>query len=151
MPWEIYILSEAGDEVPLGAKGAVVDWIATALPWGDLQSPPIRPAEILETFSEEVRKAFTQSGLEGFYEGDGFTFEFFCSDQPYIHCLHADVRGRGNPMPILKQLCLPKQWVVVNAADNSKVDLSNEKASQWQEFNIWSSRAIDAIRDDDES
>jgi hypothetical protein len=150
MPWEIRIVDYSGDS-PLGSKQAVVDWVAKALPGVELRQPPLPPAEVLATFPEAVREAFTRPKLEGVYEEDSFSLEFYCSDEPDIRCLHADVRGNGNPLPALARLCSPMRWAVVSSADQSKVDLSNGEASQWQEFCGWRDRAISEIQKDNQT
>ena len=150
MPWEIRIVNDAGD-APLGAKQSVVDWVAKMLPGVKLEQPPLPPPEILATFPEAVREAFTRPKLEGVYEQEGFSIEFYCSDEPHIRCLHADVRGNGNPLPILARLCLPKRWAVVSSADQSKVDLTGGEASQWQGFCEWRDRAISEIQESDQA
>jgi hypothetical protein len=148
MPWEIRIISESGD-LPLGTKQAVADWVSTVLPGVDLQRPALPPADILASFPEAVRAAFMRPKLEAAYEEDDFSIEFYCTDEPEIRCLHADVRGNGNPLPILARICLPRRWAVVSSADLSRVDLTSGAASQWQNFRDWRDGAINEIGESD--
>jgi hypothetical protein len=149
MPWEIRIVNDEGD-MPLGTKQVVVDWVAKALPGVHLQQPPLPPPEDPATFPEAVREAFARPKLEAVYEEEAFSIEFYCGDEPEIRCLHADVRGNGNPLPILARLCLPRGWAVVSAADLSKVDLSSGEANQWKGFCDWRDRAISEIQEGDQ-
>jgi hypothetical protein len=146
MPWEISVVHEA-EGLPLGDKQSVCAWVSEVLPGVDLRRPPLPPQEVLDAFPPPVREAFLRPKLEALYEGNDFFIEFYCTDAPEIRCLHADVRGSGNPVPILARLCGPKGWAVVSAADGSRVDLSTGAASQWQHFCAWRDRAIRQIQD----
>jgi len=149
MPWEIRIVSETA-EAPLGDKQSVCAWVSEALPGVALRQLPLPPQEILASFPPAVREAFERPRLETLYEGDGFTVEFYCTDAPEIRCLHADIRGSGNPAPVLARLCGPKGWTVISAADGSRVDLSGDGISQWQGFRDWRDQAIRQLCDADE-
>src|SRR5262245_42224263 len=98
MPWEIRIVNDT-EQLPLGTKQAVADWLCAVLPGVELKQPLLPPPEVLNTFSPAVREAFTRPKLEAVYGEDDFSLEFYCADAPEIHCLHADVRGNGNPLP----------------------------------------------------
>jgi len=149
MPWEITIVNEVADR-PLGDRQTVCGWLAEALPGVALRPPPLPPSQALEAMSAAVREAFLRPRLEAVYEADDFSLEFFCGDEAEIGFLQADVRGSGNPLPLLRRLCGARGWAVISAADRSTVDLSAEVPAQWQRFCDWRDQVIGKISDDKE-
>ena len=147
MPWEIRILGES--DRPLGNKAEVIEWVRLTLGGVELRRPPLPPPEVMATFSPAVREAFAWPKLEALFEQNDFTIELYCGYEDPIRCLYADVRGSGNPLPVLARLCLPKHWRVISSADKSCVDLTASTADQWQSFCNWRDDAIRQLQDEE--
>jgi hypothetical protein len=135
MPWELTIVGSPTDEkIPLGPRQLIIDAVAKILPGTVLQRPPLPPQDFLDSLSPTVRDAFTRPQLEAAYEVDKLSFEFHTWDFPNIPFLCVNVRGEGNPLPVLRKLCVPNGWTVVSGSDKSAVDLEADTAIQWDAF-----------------
>jgi hypothetical protein len=147
MPWEISIVRSATDpDLPLGTRQEVIGAVSTALPGVSLECPPLPPKEIWDSIPAIIQESFLRKSLEGLYEGDEFSIRFFTSDSPQIRFLCAEVRGNGDPIPILAKLCVPNGWLVISDADKSVVELDSPNASQWDAFRNFRDKAIQTIR-----
>ena len=74
---------------------------------------------------------------KGLYEASGLTIEFYGFEQDSVSYVHADVRGSGNPMPIIRQLCQSANWKVIDDGTSQEIDLTDDVAQGWQEFCGW--------------
>lgn len=135
MPWEIVVVrSPTNDKVPLGERDSVIDAVNSALPGVVLKDPGPPPAEILATLSEMMREAFMRPQLTALYHNDSVTIEFYALDLPQILYLCGNVRGNGNPIPVLRRLCVPNGWSVVSSYNQAVVDLSADTSPDWETF-----------------
>lgn len=119
MPWEL-LISRSGEE-PLGSRDAVVAQVATATGGEPLSLVPLPPPEALAAMPERVRAAFLTPILRALLEEDDVLVELWCVDEPVVKSLHADIRGGGDPLPLLRRLCEPGGWSVYDAADYFKL------------------------------
>ena len=78
--------------------------MAEVLPGHTLGPQPGPPADALARMPPEVRALFLRPTLRMVHEEGGLSFEFWCADEPEIACLFADVRGEGDPLPVLRRL-----------------------------------------------
>jgi hypothetical protein len=135
MPWEIAIVRSPTDEkVPLGERDAVIGAVTSALPNVVLENPGLPPEEFLATLSPMTREAFARPQLTGLYQDDCIVFEFYTLDLPQIPFLCGNVRGSGNPIPVLRRLCLANGWSVVSSYNKAVVDLAAESSPEWETF-----------------
>jgi hypothetical protein len=166
MPWELIIICRRDEEgKPLGARQFVIDKVAEALQGLALSPAPLPPPKVLERMSAEVRELFLKPQLRAVLEEEDLSVEFWAPDAPEIRCLHADVRGWGNPVPILARLCLQNGWSVIDAArflnlmqsgvkdaeGQALVDLTAPTSSAWEDFCGWRDQVIDDIEDPGEN
>ncbi len=161
MPWEINIVRYL-DEVrcDLGDRQMVIDHVARIAPGKGLAPPPLPPQADLDRMSAETRAAFLRPILSTIYQEGDLSIEFWCPDSATISCLHADVRGEGDPLPVLRSLCLPCGWTVLDLAEyqrcvhtcsalelkqRASVDLDAPTIPQWDSFTRALRELIDEI------
>src|SRR5262249_4797810 len=135
MPWEIVIKgSPTDDKMPLGERNAVIDAVSSALPGVILENPGPPPEEFLATLSPFFRASFLQPQLTGLYQDDCISIEFYTLDLPQIPSLCGNVRGNGNPLPILRRLCVGNGWSVISSYNKAVVDLGAVASPEWGAF-----------------
>ncbi|QDU18786.1 hypothetical protein [Urbifossiella limnaea] len=159
MPWEVAIVNYAGsppasyhapgrpDPQPLGARDDVIAAIRQAVPefqWGMVGG---FPPEILAKFSPEVAAILSKQKLNARYDTDDLYLLLYGFEQEPIGYLHAEVRGTGNPVPLLARVCAGRNWSVASDADGSFVDLTAAAAPQWDGFQAYRDRANSDVRD----
>lgn len=159
MPWEVTIVNYAGTPppsyhapdrpapVPLGTRDDVIRAVREAVPefgWGESGR---LPPEILAKFSPEVAALLSKPKLKALYDHDDLYLLLYGFEQEPIKYLHAEVRGNGNPVPLLARVCAGRGWSVVSDTDGSFVDLTAAAPPQWDGFQAYRDRAISEIRD----
>ncbi len=165
MPWELTIRSEmaaptsSSDEWPvLGEGEEVCRRISKNLPtvqWRREPSfiernqhfpedHPIR--SFIANSTAEQKDWMSRSEFKGLYRGEGFTLEFFVRDGP-ISFFQMDVRGRGNPMPVLVRLCRGNKWAIKDV-EGEVVDLDLPSLPGWEEFKQSRDQAVGEIEEE---
>jgi hypothetical protein len=155
MPWEVTIRRADGSS--LGDRGEVVRRISeavSAMTWVEeppflerIKDMPDHPFHaLIPTWPEEVRASFSRPKLYGDFEGDRFSIRVYGFEGQPISAVNAEVRGDGNPMPVLAALCLPNGWVAIDNRSGQPVELSGGAAAGWEEFRQYRDRAIDSIK-----
>jgi hypothetical protein len=151
MPWEITIINGTTDNRrPLGTREHVIAALADAVPGAELQRPPIPPEEILAMMPPAVRDAMTRPKLEADFEHQDFSIQFYTSDAPTIDWINAEVRGNGDPLPLLKSICLNTGWSVIDVEEQVVVDLTKTSTESWDSFRRWRDNAVRQLAADDE-
>lgn len=163
MPWDITIVNYAGNPPrsyhaadrpalePLGSRDDVIRSIREALPelaWGESGG---FPPEILAKFPPEIAAIIAKPKLRAVYDTDELYLNLYGFEQEPIGYLHAEVRGTGNPVPLLARLCAGRFWSVVSDTDGSFVDLTAASAPQWDGFQAYRDRAIGDTRETNDS
>jgi hypothetical protein len=149
MPWELTIINGTPDNrKPLGSRDDVIAALAKALPGAELQRPPIPPEEILAMLPPVLRDAVTRPKLEADFECDEFSIQFYTSDTPELDCIHAEVRGNGDPLPLLQSLCLDTGWSIIDDSKRVVVDLTKTSAEAWDSFRQWRDTALRQLKGD---
>lgn len=151
MPWEITIINGTTvDRQPLGTREHVIDALAAAVPGLELQRPPMPPKEMLEMMPPAVRDAMARPKLEADFENEEYSIQFYTSDTPTIDWINAEVRGDGDPLPVLHSICSDTGWSVIDVAENVVVDLTTADAASWNSFRKWRDKALRQITAEDE-
>ena len=161
MPWDVTILNYAGsppasyyapdrpEPEPLGTRDEVVSAIREAVPeleWGVSGG---LPPEILAKFSPELATLMGKPKLGAVYDRDDVYLTLYGFEQEPMKYVCGEVRGRGNPVPLLARMCAGRGWSVVSGTDGSFVDLSAATAPQWDGFQAYRDRAVSGMHDPD--
>jgi hypothetical protein len=154
MPWEVKI-RKPGSE-PLGSRAEVVGLIAAAVPaieW--IEDPPLLDQikdmpdhsfhQLLPTWPEETRAYFSQPHLRGDYLEADLSIRLYGFEAVPLTCVHAEVRGNGNPLPVLAAICRGNGWVVVESDGGTPVELAGATAPGWERFRQYRDEAIRGI------
>jgi hypothetical protein len=131
MPWTVLVSRVDGE--PLGEVEVVRAAIRRHLPrtrfWRDPSGadkaaflPPEHRPHFLQLFGHLPDE-------RGLHEGDGFTLELFLGTKPVVDSLTADIRGDGNPLPALRQLCEPLGWCIREVGGGGLVEWHHEPAA----------------------
>ena len=90
---------------------------------------------------EVLRDAISRPRLEADFEDGDYSIQFSTSDDPIIDSIIAEVRGNGNPIPVLHSICVDTGWCVIDAAENV-VDLTTADTASWDNFREWRDKAL---------
>jgi hypothetical protein len=143
MPWEITIISGTRDNrKPLGLRDDVIAALAEAVPGVKLRPPPMPPEEMLALMPPTVRDAMTRPKLEADFDHEDLSIQFYTSDAPEIDWINAEVRGNGDPLPVLRVICSNTGWSVIDVGENTVVDVANANSESWDSFRLWRDKAI---------
>ncbi len=142
---------QCDNEQPLGGVDDVISIIDTRINgFTAYRDPSIdeklaaMPADIRELYVKTVGHLppFTR----GDYQVEGLSLEFnFGSTDPITRFL-IDVRGNGNPMPVLRKLIGDSDWFVVDPAGR-KVDLNAHTLECWTDFTTYRDSAATDVHD----
>lgn len=151
MAWEVTIRGADGDA--LGDEAAVRSWLNAAVP--DLQRcrepsgaeavaaarargmeypPALR--EVLETVPSQSVARVEQGDL---------SMQLYGFDHETIRAIHVEVRGRGDPIPILAAICGPRGWLAVDDSSGRPVELGDASTSGWEAFQAYRAHALAAM------
>src|SRR5262245_41348550 len=143
MPWELTI--RAADGQPLGDRDSVVKRASTAVPgitW--LEVPPFLERikdmpdhpfhALIPTWPEATRASFARASLQGDFKAEDFSIRLYGFETRPIASINVEVRGAGNPVPVLAALCIPNAWTAVDCCDGKQVDFAARAASGWEAF-----------------
>ena len=155
MPWEVTI--RRADGTSLGDRDEVVRRVSEAVPaltWVEerafleqIKDMPDHPFHaLIPTWPEEVRARFSRPKRYADFEGEGFSVRLFGFEESAMDALHAEVRGNGNPVPVLAALCLPNGWVAIDDRTGQQVELNGGAAVGWESFRQYRDRAVDIIK-----
>lgn len=153
MPWEVTI--RRTDGTPLGDLAAVRRQIALAVPGMRFYREPSGPEKIAAARAAGVelpdvirqhmeRRPATEQAES---DGDGFSVQLYGFEAQPLLALHAEVRGNGNPVPVLAAMCRPNGWVAVDDATGRLVELEDQAAAGWESFRAYRDRVIRRIEE----
>ncbi len=161
MPWDITILNYAGnppasyyaagrpEPEPLGTHDEVVRAIREAVPELEWGTSGGLPPEVLAKFSPETAALMAKPKLHAVYDTDELYLNLYGFEQEPMKYVCGEVRGQGNPVPLLARLCAARNWSVMSGTDGSFVDLAAAAAPQWDGFQAYRDRAISGMHDPD--
>jgi len=150
MPWEVTI--RRADGAPLGELATVRQQIAAALPALQFHREPSGPEKMAAAhaagveFPDIIRQQLERQPAteRAEFEGDGFTVVLYGFEARPLTAIHAEVRGGGNPVPVLAALCRPHEWQAVDDASGRPGELGGAAAG-WAAFRAYRDRAIRSI------
>ena len=145
MGWELTIYGD-GEKPPrsLGTREQVCAHLAARLPGLKLAPLPQAFADHMKAKLKELGVAYHPT-LEGYYKTLDFVVEFSCTDAETISEMSANVRGNGDPLPVLRSLCAGTPWVVVEDASGQDVLAAAAPDSGWRRFKQWRDRGISTL------
>jgi hypothetical protein len=150
MPWELQALS-TDDGGSLGTVEHVQAKLRAALPEIELfrDSSGSEKVASMESQGIEVPDVLREHWLrsrgahQGLIEGDEFTIEFHLGeDDAAVVAVGINVRGSGDPMPVLQRLMRIEGWKVVDLNGRPPT------ADSWQSFRTWRDDAIEQTKDE---
>lgn len=122
MPWELQALS-SDDHGSLGTVEHVQAKLRAVLPEIEFYRDASGSEKLAAMESQGIavpdvireRWLLPAGAHQGLIEGDGFTIEFHLGeDDAAVIALGIDVRGSGDPMPILQKVMKIEGWTVVD-------------------------------------
>jgi hypothetical protein len=154
MPWELTI--RATNETSLGDRETVVKRISAAVPgieW--IEEPPLLEQikdmpdhpfhALIPTWPESTRASFSRSKLLGIFDAAELSMRLYGFEAQPIRSVCAEVRGNGDPLPLLAAICNPNGWCATDDRDGQQIDLTAESAKGWEWFRDYRNRAIHSI------
>jgi hypothetical protein len=171
MPWELtivnydgkpprlYVHADKARQLPLGTLEEVRKHLSAVLPaleW--YEDPPLiemmkaAGSNLWETWDERTIASASRPKLRALYQEDELSLEMFGFEQDApLHFVLLDVRGRKNPIPILRALCEPKGWSLAEMGkDGEFLDLSGNADRKWDDWQRFLKSAIDQTKQDGE-
>lgn len=58
-----------------------------------------------------------------------------------------EVRGDGNPVPLLAAICIPNGWIAIDDSNGLQIDFAGETATGWEKFREYRNRVIRSLDD----
>jgi hypothetical protein len=148
MPWEITIRRPDGS--PLGDFDSVRHQLTQAVPGIAFYQEP-SGAEKVTTY-RQAGIELPEIGRQGLEKhlarvraecaSGKFSISFYGLESEPLCSVLAEVRGNGNPVPVLAALCVPNGWIAIDDASGTPVDLSGGSPTGWDDFREYRSRAI---------
>jgi hypothetical protein len=84
------------------------------------------------------------SSIQGDYEKDGLLLRLYLGCKPQITKMDIEIRGNGNPMPLIATICLPNNWI---ASHGDKIlDIAADETEGWQQFRKYRDNAIRCMK-----
>ena len=85
----------------------------------------------------------SKGAYEGLIEGEGFTIEFHLGeDEAAVVAVGIDVRGSGDPMPVVRRLLKIGGWKVVDSEGQPPT------MESWKSFGTWRDGAVERIKEE---
>jgi hypothetical protein len=132
----------APDGKVLGTPDQVVARIAAAVPevqW--LEGPSsFEEVKVLASlqlpWTDEQRAVFSLPKRTGIYEREECSVRLYGFESYPLTSATVEVGGEGNPLPLLRRICLPNGWAVVGHAgrESLSIDLEADPAVAWKIF-----------------
>lgn len=172
MPWELEIIKYDGpvprlradaDEtrfLPMGTVDDVRAYISETLPDTEWRvEPPLLEvmkasgSDTWKHWDESMIESASQPKLKAFYEAENLYIEIFGFDQiGLLRYLLMEVRGEGDPLPVLPSLCQPAGWSVADMCkDATFLDLDSTSNPRWGKWRRFLSFAIGKTNGEDNS
>jgi len=149
MAWELQVLA-AGGGGSLGTVDQVRAKLRAAVPGIELgrEAGGAEKIAAMKAAGVEVPDVIRERWLAstgayvGSFEGDDLTMEFSLGeDEASVAGVLIDVRGSGDPMPIVRQLMAIEGWAVLDGSGGPPTKES------WEAFGEWRNDAVGRLSD----
>ena len=118
MSWDIFIFSQDPRQSNAGAK---------VPPLGDA-------ADVRARISKSLPGVDWKDPAWGVLEGKGWSIEFNHQTNGITDSLMLLVRGGGEPVPAICQLCKANGWVALDSSTGQLMDLNAASSKSWEQF-----------------
>ena len=152
MPWELQALP-SDDSGSLGSIERVQAELRVAVPEIELardvsgrEKLAVMEAQGI-TVPEVIREHWLRSNgaYQGLIEGIGFSVEFHLGeDEAAVVAVGIEVRGSGDPMPVIQRLMRIDGWKVIDPQGKPPT------VDSWKSFGSWRDDAIEHTKDEGE-
>ena len=164
MPWELVVVkydgkpprlqrdSDKNRQLPLGTLDEVRDHISSLLPGIEWHVEPsliemmkANGSGLWKNWDERMIADASKPKLKATLIRDDMSFEMFGFEQDGpLRFFLLDVRGRENPLPLLRALCETKGWSIAEMGkDGEYLDLTGSSAQdRWDGWQRYLSAAI---------
>ena len=152
MPWEVTI--RAPGKGPLGHRDSLVESISATVPAVDwIEEPPLLDRikdmpdhpfhALIPTWPQEALESAARSKLYGYLDSGECSMQFYGFEREPIESIGVEVRGTGNPVPLLAAICIPNGWIATDDCTGQPIDLTADSAAGWEQFCEYRSRVIE--------
>ena len=135
MSWDVMILSKEG--TPHVLSNLPPGW--KPVPMGDV-------AIIRDKINRTVKHINWSDPAWGIYDKKGLSIEFNLQKSGQVESFALHIRGKGDPIPIIKSLCELNDWVAVDYSNSTQIDFEADPESGWQRFTKYRDSVIKALR-----
>ena len=147
MPWEVTIRS--AENTALGTPEELRQQITTSVPAFEFYREPSGVEKIEAArasgvaFPQVIRESIERqpASVRAEYEGEGISILLYGFEDPTRE-INVEIRGMGNPLPVLANICQPNGWVAIEDATGNEIDLSSNDAQDWESFQKYRDLAI---------
>jgi hypothetical protein len=151
MAWQLRIVPSRGGGDSLGS----VEQVQAKLRGADPEIELFRDASGAEKLASMESQGLTvpdvirehwlgsKGAFQGLIQGEGFTIEFHLGeDETTVAAVGIDVRGSGDPMPVIERLMMVEGWKVL--------DLQGQPPTIefWRSFGDWRDDGIGQVGDE---
>ena len=144
MPWTIIIQCRDGGK--LGQIDALRDRFSECVPGLQFYREPSGKEKLAASsieYPEVVRRHLERSPaqIQADCQVGSLFLRFFFGpeDATDVDSVAVEVRGEGNPIPVLAAICSPNGWIA-QAPDGAELDLSADTSPEWEHFRAWRDR-----------
>lgn len=131
MSWDIMILNSDG--TPDCLHDAPKDW---------MPKPMGEAASVRSAITSALPNTDWSDPAWGILAEDSFSLEFnFQKDGP-VDAFTIHVRGGGDPLPSIVQLCTTNGWVAFDYSTGEMIDLEDPSRDSWMRFQAYRDRII---------
>jgi hypothetical protein len=153
LPWEVTI--RRPDGAPLGDYSAVRQQISAVLPGIQFRRLPSGQEKIADAraigieFPEVLRQHLEQQPAveQAEFEGDGFSIQLYGFGSCPLAAFHAELRGDGDPVPVLRALCVPNGWIAVDDSSGRPMERTSESAAGWESFQAYRDQSVRKLKE----
>ena len=150
MPWELQAIP-SDDSNSLGTVEQVQATLRAVVPGIELgrDASGAEKLAVMQSRGVEVPDVIREHWLrskgayQGLFEGKDFTIEFHLGeDETAVPSMGIDVRGSGDPMPVIQRLMKVEGWKITDLRGNPP------SMTSWKSFGTWRDDAIEQIKDE---
>src|SRR5208282_3161723 len=117
MPWEVKIARPDG--LPLGKVEAVQDAVHKGVPAVQFYREPSGIEKLAKSgvqFPAALMRHMEKSpaSIRGDYEDGELFVRLYLGSEREIGKMDIEIRGQGNPLPVIAAICLPNNWIALD-------------------------------------